>query len=258
MEILPLWEHGEHPTTIRFYPAETQRGDGTVIIFAGGGYRIRAPHEDAGYAARLNAFGLHVFTVDYRVSPDRFPLPLLDARRAVRYVRANAAKFGVNPDKIAVMGSSAGGHLAAMTATYRLPIDGEGIDEVDALSARPDLQILCYPVITLCEPFRHKGSAVSLLGEERVEEMGAKLSPNLIADAETPPAFVWHTSTDQGVPVSNSCRYVERLAELGIPAEMHIFPMGKHGLGLAESEPYLAIWSDLLRRFLVLRGFLEE
>ncbi len=252
-----LWQNGEHDTLIHYYPAENKRGEGAVIIFAGGGYTCRASHEDDLYAKKLNEFGLDCFTVDYRVAPNRFPLPLLDARRALRFVRANAAKFGVDRDKLAVMGSSAGGHLASMVSTYRAPIEGEGIDAIDGQHPFPNAQILCYPVISLVENYRHAGSAQNLLGE-REYALAASLSPERLVIPTTPPAFIWHTSSDGGVPVMNSYRYAEALTSHGVPVEMHIYPIGRHGLGLAPELPHIATWAGLLRNWLVLRGWLTE
>lgn len=253
--VLTLWDD-PGSTGIRFYPAEKKRGNGTVVIFAGGGYQVRAPYEEIDYALRLNEYGLNVFTVDYRVAPDRFPLPLLDARRAVRFVRKNAGRFGIDPHKVAVMGSSAGGHLAALLSTYREPIEGEGVDGTDAYEYLPDACILCYPVITLSESHRHKHSARNFLGD-KVDELSAKLSPDQIADEKTPRTFLWHTANDELVPVLNSLRYAVRLREFGVPYEMHIFPDGRHGLGLAESNPHVATWTELLRKWLIFYGWIE-
>ena len=253
--VYTLWDDPDS-TKIRFYPAENKRGDGTVVIFAGGGYHVRAPYEEIDYALRLNEYGLNAFTVDYRVAPDRFPLPLLDARRAVRFVRKNAERFGIDPHKVAVMGSSAGGHLAALTSTYREKIEGEGVDDVDKIDYLPDAAILCYPVITLFESHRHKHSALNFLGD-RVDELAPKLSPDKIADERTPRTFIWHTASDELVPVLNSLRYAERLREVGVPFEMHIFPDGRHGLGLAESNPHVAEWTELLRKWLISCGWME-
>ena len=254
METYNLWNE-QNPTAIRFYPAEKKKGDGAVVIFAGGGYHVRAPYEEVDYALRLNEYGLNAFTVDYRVAPDRFPLPLLDARRAVRFVRANAERFGIDPHKVAVMGSSAGGHLAALVSTYREPIEGEGVDAIDEIDCIPDAEILCYPVITLSEEHRHKHSARNLLGE-RLDELAAALSPDRIADERTPRTFIWSTANDEIVPIKNSVQYVERLTELGVPVEFHLFPDGRHGLGLADENPHVAVWGELLRRWLSENGWM--
>ncbi len=247
---------------IHYYPAAEKRGDGCAVIFAGGAYAFRTAFEDDGYARFLNDAGLDAFVVDYRVAPAKFPYPLLDARRAVRFVRANAEAFGLDPHKIAVMGSSAGGHLAALVSTYRPKIDGEGEDELDRVDPTPDLQILCYPVIDLCPPYTHGGSADNLLGEGHSEELAASLTPSRIADEKTPRAFIWHTSSDPSVNVMNSYGYAAKLRELNIPLEMHIYPLGGHGLGLADEGdraiPHVADWSARLVEFLKLSEYLKK
>jgi len=254
--VFPLWSD-PGSTKIRFFPAENKRGDGTVVIFAGGGYYFRAPYEEVDYALRLNEYGLNVFTVDYRVAPDRFPLPLLDARRAIRFVRKNAERFGIDPHKVAAMGSSAGGHLAALLSTYREPIEGEGVDEIDGIGFLPDACILCYPVTTLCEDHRHKKTASNLLGE-RESELAAALSPDRIADEKTPRTFIWHTATDELVPVKNALQYAARLTSQGVSCEMHIFPEGRHGLGLAREIPHVSEWTEILRKWLALYGWMGD
>lgn len=247
---MKLWQNGEHKTEIHFYEAENKKSDITVIIFAGGGYSCRAPHEDKGYAEFLQKNGVNSFIVDYRVAPNRFPIPLLDARRALRFVRANAKKFNVNPDKLAVMGSSAGGHLAAMLSTYSEAIEGEGVDEIDKERFFPDYQILCYPVILNPHTgVAHEGSYKNLLGD-RFEELMEKVDPAKNASHSTCPAFIWHTSFDQSVNVTNSYLYAKALKENEVPVEMHIFPFGRHGLGLAESDSHVAQWGNLLLNWL--------
>lgn len=262
MENFRLWENDPASPLIHFYPAKSKRGNGTVIIFPGGGYGGHTRYEGADFALRLNEYGMNTFTVDYRVAPNRHPLPMLDARRAIRFVRANAERFGIDPEKIAVMGSSAGGHLAASVSTYREKIEGEGVDALDDVCSIPNAQILCYPVIALAGSFGHHGSAINLLAD-RFEELGESLSPNLIADELTPPAFIWHTSSDAIVSVVNSYRYAEKLHELGIPVELHVYPIGEHGLGLANGEgdrdvPYVTTWAELLERWLILMNFTSQ
>ena len=246
-KVLELWDKvplysGAHTPTLEYYKSEKRTGNGTVIILPGGGYRGRAAHEGKGYAEYLNACGLDCFVLQYRVSPDRFPAPLLDARRAVRFIRANAESLGIDPQKIAVMGSSAGGHLAAFLSTYKKKIDGEGIDSTDDFDCIPNAQILCYPVIDYPG---HSGSFNNLLGEN-AKDICEEYFPYNHVDENTPPAFIWHTSSDPGVDVNNTFRYATALHEKKVPLEMHIYPMGGHGLGLAVQLPYIQNWSDHL------------
>ena len=263
--IFYLWENeppryigGELPK-LTYYPAKNKTAKGTVIIAPGGGYQVRAPHEGEEYALFLNKNGLDAFVLDYRVAPNRFPTELLDARRAVRFVRANAERFGISPDHIAIMGSSAGGHLAALLSTYRDPIEGEGADALDTVNPFPNAQILCYPVTD----FRsHNNSYVSLLGDDAQEE-GVRLAvtPTALANEQTPPAFIWHTFADKAVYVGSSFDYAKRLRELNVPTEMHVYPFGSHGLGLANgpgyTAPHVQSWSALLVAWLRLFGYCE-
>lgn len=239
----------EVPVLDCYFPEE-QTSTTAVVILPGGGYTHRAVHEGKGYAEFLNSHGIPAFVCQYRVAPHRFPLPLLDARRAVRYVRANAESFGVDPEKIYIMGSSAGGHLAALTSTYFEPIELENTDEIDEVSCIPNGQILCYPVIKLLgKKFGHLGSGRNLLGPQQAE-LGEELSPDLIAGEKTPKAFIWHTFEDPVVNVANSLDYAKKLRTLQIPTELHVYPYGSHGLGLAEGRDRVEEWSGNLIRWL--------
>ncbi len=256
-ESFNLWDNvpgynGGHFPTIEYYKAENKKGDGAIVIFPGGGYAMRAGHEGEGYASYFSSQGIDCFVVQYRVAPDRFPYPLLDARRAVRFVRANAEKFGINPNKIAVMGSSAGGHLAAFVSTYLKPIDGEGVDELDKVDFRPNAQILCYPVI---DYMGHKGSFDVLLNCD-AKDIAAEYTPTLICDEKTPMMFLWHTAEDNVVNVTNSYKYAIRLKELNVPVEMHIYPYGGHGLGLGQNYPYIRSWPTHLVEWLKLHEYI--
>lgn len=260
--MLKLWENTpgevfETPTITPFIPEE-KKSDAAVVIFPGGGYVIRADHEGSGYAEFLNKHGIAAFVVDYRVRPHTFPLQLLDARRAVRYVRANAEQYGIDKNKIAVMGSSAGAHLAAMVSTYFESIDFEGVDSIDNEDFLPNAQILCYPVI--CHPtgdgVSHEGSYKNLLGEN-YPALSEKVNPALNVTESTPPAFIWHTAADSGVNVINSYTYATSLRKNNVPCEMHIFPYGAHGLGLAGNDPHIAQWAGLLINWFKLLGWLE-
>ncbi len=247
-----LWDGSD--VEIVYYRATRRASNAAVVILPGGGYTGRAAHEGEGYARLFDTFGMDAFVVSYRVSPNRFPLPLLDARRAVRFVRSKAEELEIAEDKILIMGSSAGGHLAALTSTYLAPIDGEGIDEIDKEDFLPNAQILCYPVISSDESVSHVGSFKSLLGERYDER--ADLSPDLLVSEKTPKAFIWHTASDAAVNVINSYRYATALRMKSVPHEMHIFPEGPHGLGLAYSHPHVAEWTQLLRRWLSLNEYI--
>lgn len=250
-----LWDDSD--IEIVYYKSLHKSSDGTVVILPGGGYARCCAHEGENYAQLFNTFGMDAFVIDYRTSPNRFPLPLLDARRAVRFVRSHAGEFGLSKDKILVMGSSAGGHLCALLSTYFDAIDGEGIDEIDKEDFIPNGQILCYPVISSDESISHKGSYMNLFGEDGYDKR-ASYSPDLLVSNRTPKAFLWHTCTDSGVKVSNSYRYAEALYKNGVSHELHVFPVGEHGQALGAWVPYIAEWTNLLRRWLTLNGFLNN
>ncbi len=253
-----LWEKTpgmcEEVPRLTAYIPDNKKSDAAIVIFPGGGYGGRASHEGEDYARFLAENGYTAFVCDYRVFPHRFPLPLLDARRAVRTVRSKASEFGINKDKIAVMGSSAGGHLAAFLSNYDKPIDFEGLDEIDREDFLPNAQILCYPVIKLYEDAdTHIGSANNLLGD-KYEELCKACSPDIIASEKTPQAFIWHTFNDSCVPVGNTLDYAKALKCNNIPLELHIYPHGSHGLGLAKADDsvskHVAAWSDALLKWL--------
>lgn len=250
-----LWENTpgayEKAPTLDIFIPEKKTSDIAMVVLPGGAYRQHAVHEGKGYAEFLNDKGITAFVLTYRVNPHYFPLPLLDARRAIRYVRHYSEEFGIDKNKVYIMGSSAGGHLAAMTSTYRGAIEFEGMDEIDQEDYLPNRQILCYPVISLRENFAHHFSAQMLLGD-RVEELGDALSPNLIADETTPKAFIWHTFDDDRVNSINSLEYAKRLRQVGVNAEVHIYPHGRHGLGLANDTPYVHTWTQHLLDWLAL------
>lgn len=259
METIKLWGNTpgmcEETPVLEYYKAEEKKSKGTVIICPGGAYVGRAPHEGKGYAEFFNSIGIDAFVLEYRVSPHRFPLELLDARRAIRWVRFHAKEYGIDPNKIAIMGSSAGGHLAALVSTYRQEIEFEGIDEIDKTDYIPNFQILAYPVIAISNfKVGHIDSALNLSGRENAK-MIPELDPVLIADKSTPEAFIWHTSNDSGVNVCNSLKYAEKLRALNKQFEMHIFPDGPHGIGLAPDYPHVSQWVELLKNWLIFKNY---
>ncbi|MBQ7363037.1 MAG: alpha/beta hydrolase [Clostridia bacterium] len=251
---IPLYINGEEAPVLRYFPAEVKRGTGTVIIFAGGGYMRRSAHEADSYAEFLNSAGLDTFVLDYRILPYRYPAALIDARRAVRFVRANAENFGINPGKIAVMGSSAGGHLAAHVSTFRGELEEEAHDTLDNVDPTPNAQILCYPVTDFQA---HLGSYKNLLGEENLEQRDS-VNPMKLADATAPRAFIWHTETDPAVKVTSTLAYAARLHEVGVRCELHVYPEGGHGLGLADKYPSVRRWQDELLFWLRNEKYIEE
>ena len=248
MQTFVLWEDPTlEEVTLEYYRPLQKSTNIAVVIFAGGAYTRRAKHEGEGYAHLLNTFGISAFVVNYRVYPNCFPSPLMDARRAIRFVRGKAAEFEVDPNKVLVMGSSAGGHLAALVSTYLEDI-GEVNDELMKQSFLPNGQILCYPVISTEEGISHESSFEMLLGD--LYEQRNRFSVESLVNKTTPSAFIWHTSDDNGVSCINSYRYAEALARENVPCEMHIFPNGGHGAGIATQLPHVAQWTGLLRRWL--------
>lgn len=248
--LLPVMEPFLHPDG-----PDTPRG--AVIVCPGGGYNHRAQHEGAPVAEWLNAIGLHAFVLHYRVAPTRHPGPLSDVRRAVRHVRQFSAEWGVKPDRIAVLGFSAGGHLAASAGILWEPGQEDAADPVERISSRPDGMILCYPVVSFGE-YRHPGSLACLLGDNPPEELIRDMSLETRADAATPPAFIWHTADDAKVPVENSLLLAGALSRAGVPFELHVFPHGRHGLGLAREHEQAKSWTGLCRVWLEKNGFIDE
>lgn len=256
-----LWENApgmccEEPV-IEYYPAENRQSDAAVVILPGGGYNHRAQHEGEGYAQYINSLGIDAFVCQYRVWPHKFPLELLDARRAVRFVRYKAAELGLDPNKVALMGSSAGGHLSALTATYTDPIEYEGVDEIDDLPFVPNATILCYAVLHCPDELEiaHYPSFANLLPENADFRT---VSPDFLVTKNTPPAFIWHTSGDPVVNVMNAYLYASALRKFEIPHEMHVFAKGGHGLGVAAGWDYVNQWTTLLANWFKHIGWLPE
>jgi acetyl esterase/lipase len=248
---VPLWEgpvpgalgeaEEDRPTLVP-HLAEGAQKRAAVIVCPGGGYARRAEHEGEPVARWLNSIGLHAFVLHYRVAPYRHPYPLMDAQQALQLVRQRADEWRVDASHVGILGFSAGGHLAATAATH---FDTAGPD------CRPDFAILCYPVITFGEVSAHVGSIRNLLGPQPSEQLRQELSNELHVNEDTPPTFLWHTANDAGVPVENSLLFASALSRHGVASwQMHIFPDGRHGLGLAQGHPEVGVWTELCATWL--------
>ncbi len=247
-EPVPLWPDtppgalgqstNDIPTLTPYLPATGSATGAAIVICPGGGYGGLAAHEGHDYALFLNRAGLTCFVLKYRLGRHgyRHPVMLQDAARAVRWVRAQAPEYALDPRRVGIMGSSAGGHLASTLMTHFDLGHPEASDPVEQQSARPDLGILCYPVITM-ESFGHAGSRRNLLGEFPTAEQIRLLSNEQQVSPGTPPAFVWHTWEDQAVPVRNSLEFAAALERHGVPFDLHVYQAGKHGLGLGTKPP---------------------
>jgi len=223
--------------------AEWSSGAAVVICPGGGCANLSVDKYGSQIAAWLNARGIAGFVLKYRLGPRyHHPAPLDDAHQALRYVRAHAAEFHIQPDRVGIWGFSAGGHLASTAATH-----------FDT-GARPDFAILAYPVITLEPPYAHQGSRRNLLGEEPDSKLVHDLSNQTQVTAATPPTFLFHTDGDKGVLAENSVMFYLALRKAGVPAELHIYERGPHGVGLASADPVLASWPARLEDWLKLRG----
>ena len=266
---IPLWEGGapgalgtddpDRPTLTIYRAARGASGTG-VVVAPGGGYgNLAMDHEGRQVAAYFNAMGVAAFVLKYRLGPRyRHPIPLTDAQRAIRLARARASEFGVLPNRIGMMGFSAGGHLTATAGTHFDDGKADAVDPVDKASSRPDFLILGYPVISFDASITHAGSLRNLLGDKPDPKLVEDLSNELRVTPQTPPTFLFHTNADTGVPPENSVRFYLALRKAKVPAEMHIFENGPHGVGLALGDAALSAWPALLTNWLRGRGLLTK
>ena len=246
--------------SITAYLVPAGKANGTaVLVCPGGGYHALAmDHEGKQIAEWLNARGVAAFVLKYRLGPKyHHPVEMGDVQRAIRAVRYGAKEFRIRPDRIGVWGFSAGGHLASTAATHFNSGDPASADPVDRESCRPDFAILCYPVISFSE-FAHQGSAMNLLGEDPEPQLIEELSNEKQVRPDSPPTFLFHTADDPVVPVENSVMFYAALRRYGIPAEMHIYAHGEHGVGLAQKDPVLSTWPARLEDWLKGRGLLGK
>ena len=246
---------------VRIYLPQPDKATGAALVICpGGGYgALATDHEGHQVARWANSIGVAAFVVKYRLAPRyRHPAPLQDAQRAVRYVRANSETFHVSPARIGILGFSAGGHLASTVATHFDDGDKSSSDSVARQSSRPDFAVLCYPVISLTETFAHQGSAKNLLGDAATPEQLLELSNEKHVTPRTPPTFLFHTGEDAGVPVENSLAFYAACRKAKVPAELHVYQNGPHGVGLAPADPAVYGWKDRLADWLRANGFLAD
>lgn len=247
----PGWTSSPGRPTLTLYPPTPSIWNGIhkrgcVIICPGGGYGGLASHEGEPLARLFAVHGLFAAVLNYRVAPNRFPASYNDACRAIRIIRSQADALGIDPQRIALMGFSAGGHLASTVATQpSLHIDADD-DLAPQVSARPDRVILGYPVTTFVNGQYHKGSPNNLIGPDATLEQRTQLSNELHVTPDNPPAFLFHTADDPGVRVHNSLLFASACAEHEVPCELHIYRTGPHGVGMALNNPALRSWTNLL------------
>src|SRR6202142_2134186 len=246
---VPLWPNGapgargtnaqDVPTLTPYLPDPTNTTGAAMVICPGGAYTHLAPHEGNDYALWLNQHGVTCFVLKYRLGSHgyRHPAMLQDAARAMRLVRARAADWKIDPQRVGIMGSSAGGHLASTLMTHFDLGNTNAADPVEHQSSRPDIGILCYPVITMGE-YAHQDSKINLLGAHPPPELVKLLSNELQVTTNTPPCFIWQTFEDKTVSVENSLMFAEALRKNHVPFDLHIYQKGKHGLGLNDSPPF--------------------
>lgn len=210
-----------------------------MVVCPGGGYAGLADHEGSDYARWLNEMGISAFVLKYRLGTSGYhhPAMLNDASRAMRIVRSRAGEWHIDPSRIGIIGSSAGGHLASSVLTHFNAGDSSSTDTIEQQSSRPALGILCYPVITMGDQ-THKGSKKNLLGENPSADLVHLMSNDEQVTSSTPPTFIFHTADDTVVPVENSLMFATALAGADVPFEMHIYPHGKHGLGLGDGHTW--------------------
>ncbi len=227
------------PTLSIFLPKKTQLNQAAVIIFPGGGYQhLAIDKEGTKVAEWFNSLGIAAIVVKYRLPSDKIMKnknigPLQDAQEAVRYVRQNASKYNIDANKIGILGFSAGGHLASTLATH---YDDKIYESSFKVSARPDFSLLIYPVISMQNDITHKGSQISLLGENPSQELRDSFSNEKRINAQAPPTFLVHATDDTTVLPENSINFYLALKNNGVPAELHIYEKGGHGFGLGVKD----------------------
>jgi len=264
-EVIVLWPEGapgavgtnadDVPTLTPFPVAADQASGAAVIVCPGGGYELLAHHEGQPVAEWLNDLGLSSFVLKYRIAPRyHHPAPLEDARRAIRWVRCNAKDLAVDPQRIGILGFSAGGHLAASAGTHYDAGSPASDDPVERVRSRPDFMVLVYAVITF-GPYGHEGSRRRFLGENPPQDLIDLMSNERQVTAQTPPTFLVHGVGDDSVPSENSLLFAQALRKAGVCFELHLLDSKRHGLGLESDNTTWATWPDMCANWLRHRGY---
>ena len=250
-------EEKDKPKVTVWFPDADKSVGTAIVICPGGGYgNLAMNHEGRQIAEWLNSFGVTAAVLDYRHRGKGYghPNPILDVQRAIRMVRANAQAWGIDPERIGIMGFSAGGHLASTAAT-RFEDHPNPVDDIDRISSRPDFAILCYPVILFGSPYTHQGSMRNLIGDNPPPELIEFYSSEKHVTERTPPTFLFSTNEDTSVPPENSIEFFLALRRHNVPAELHVYQKGRHGLGLARGTAGTETWAELCRIWLQNNGF---
>lgn len=248
----------DKPRMYAFLPQKRSTSTAVLVIPGGGYEHVAIGHEGVQIAGWLNTQGIAAFVLDYRVKPYHYPAPILDGQRAMRLIRAHAADYGIDPNRLGVWGFSAGGHLASTLGTH---CDADAVpfhstDPDDQQSCRPAFMVLSYPVIAMQLPEAHAGSRMNLLGPEVDAVLEGRYSNQFAVTNDTPPTFLFATQNDPTVSIANSLDFYRALVEHHVPAELHVYDYANHGCGLCGSIVPLSTWPMLLRNWLVQRGWI--
>ena len=269
-QTVPLWmgaapgalgsEESDVPALTVYLPRTMTAATPAVIVCPGGGYaRLASNHEGRQVAGYLNSLGIAAFVLRYRLGPRyHHPIELGDAQRAIRTLRSRAAEWRLDPTRIGIMGFSAGGHLAMSASTMFDSGNPQAADAIDRVGSRPDFAVLAYPVISMTAAWTHQGSKQNLLGVSPDADLARRLSGEFAVTKATPQTFIFQTNEDTVVPAENSLYYFLALRQAGVPAEMHVFEKGPHGVGLANDDAALSPWSALLATWLRGRGLINR
>ncbi len=269
-QTIPLWpgpapgaqgtEDRDIPAITAYLPRTTPQGMTAMIICPGGSYTNLSMNAEGRQVANyFNSMGIAAFVLRYRLGPRyHHPIELGDGQRAIRLLRLHANEWHLALDRIGIIGFSAGGHLAASLSTHFDSGNADAADMVDRAGSRPDFAILAYPVISMTQPWTHAGSRKNLLGDQPDPEVAKNLSLETAVTPRTPPTFIFQTNADTTVPAENAVYYFLALRKAGVPAELHVFENGRHGVGLAMDDPALSEWPALLANWLRARGLLKK